>query len=204
MPYKNSIKKFADNTYYHAYTRGINKEEIFSQEDYPFFLYLLKKYLTPGFKESKVINGKNAEIYSDEVSSEVSLVCYTLMSNHFHLLLKNKSGMGISNLMRRVLSSYSRYFNEKNGRQGPLFQGVYRAVRVGNGEQLIHTARYIHLNPVLASVVKHLKEYPYTSYHMYLNRTGTPWFDMDDILASTTDYKSIESYAKDIGDVEDF
>ena len=37
-------------------------------------------------------------------------------------------------------------------RQGSLFEGRYKAVRIPTDELLIHTSRYIHLNPVVANL----------------------------------------------------
>ena len=42
---------------------------------------------------------------------------------------------------------YSMYFNKKNKRVGPLFQGRYKAVMIENDSYLLHLSRYIHLNP---------------------------------------------------------
>ena len=39
------------------------------------------------------------------------------------------------------------YFNIKHKRVGPLFQGVYKAVRVTSEEQLLYLTKYIHRNP---------------------------------------------------------
>lgn len=94
------------------------------------------------------------------------------MPNHFHLLLKQTKENGISKLVANFQNSYTRYFNLKNERVGPLFQGVFKALRVKTDEQLIHVSRYIHLNPYSSSVIKsfeELKRYPWSSVEEYLH-----------------------------------
>jgi len=91
----------------------------------------------------------------------VDIICYCLMPNHFHILLKQNEENGIS-----------RFFNTKHSRQGHLFQGQFKAVRIEDEEQLIHVSRYIHLNPYSSFVVKtitNLKEYRHSSLKEYLD-----------------------------------
>ena len=77
----------------------------------------------------------------------VDLICFCLMPNHFHLLLRQIEEDGIVKFVRNFQIGYSRYLNEKEKRSGALFEGQFKAVRVENDEQLIHVSRYIHLNP---------------------------------------------------------
>lgn len=47
MPSKNTLKDYVEQSYYHLYNRGINKEKIFlDDKDYKTFLSYLKFYLT--------------------------------------------------------------------------------------------------------------------------------------------------------------
>ena len=85
--------------------------------------------------------------------------------------------------MNSLGTRYSTYFNRKYRRVGGLFQGVYKAVRVTSGEQLLHLSRYIHRNPiVLASQDHPLRSYTYSSYHQYLGLTHADWIHPEDIL----------------------
>jgi len=201
MPYKNTLKVLAPNCYYHLYGRGVNKMDIFSdKEDYRLFAYQFKKYLTPDFKETRLFKGQKIQLAVNSVADQVHLYAFCLMPNHFHLLVKNIEKEGVSKLMRRVLTGYSSYFNNKQGRQGPLIQGSYRAVNVGTGEQFIYVSRYIHLNPVNAGLVKKAKDYEYTSYKNYLEKKKFAWLKLNEQLLLSTDYRNIESYCKDISE----
>jgi len=122
------------------------------------------------------------------------------MPNHFHLLVKNVEVDGVPALMRRVLSNYVKFFNNKYDREGPLIQGSYRGVRITNEYQLIHVSRYIHLNPVKSGISKKAADYKYTSFHNYLKNRRTPWLCLHKRLIDSTDYSNIETYLKDINE----
>jgi putative transposase len=68
------------------------------------------------------------------------------MPNHFHLLLRQLISDGV--FYTKIRHRYSKYFNQKNQRVGPLFQNRFKAISVENDEYLMHLSRYIHLNPL--------------------------------------------------------
>ncbi|MFH1955913.1 MAG: transposase, partial [Patescibacteria group bacterium] len=108
MPYRNKCKTFVPDCYYHLYGRGVNRMDMFlEKEDYRLFCYLLKKYLSPDFKEVKIFKGQRVEVLANSVSGKVELYAFCFMPNHFHLLIKNIEKEGMSKLMTRVLSGYS-------------------------------------------------------------------------------------------------
>lgn len=184
VPYKNSIKLDRADVYYHVYSRGQNKRTVFADsKDFYYFLDIFSRYLDPSFKKYAKLN------------DQVSMHCFCLMPNHFHLLLKVKFPGGMGRLMRRVLTSYSIYFNRKNNREGKLFQGAYRAIPILDEQQLVNTSIYIHLNPVTANISSRATEYPYSSCYMYhKNLSHISWLEKDPIITSLVDWKNIESY----------
>lgn len=93
------------------------------------------------------------------------------MPNHFHLLIKQVEDNGISVFVSKLINSYTKYFNTKYNRVGPLFQGQFKSVLIENDEQLIHLSRYIHLNPLVAHLIMDLKDYRWSSYSEFLNST---------------------------------
>ena len=198
MPAKNTIKQFETGGYYHAYNRGVEKRNIFSEEkDYAVFLNLLKEYLLsedhPGFKELKK---KTPYRNSVNCFADVELLAFCLMPNHFHLLIKQLNERGMSKFMKALISNYSNYFNKKVDREGSLFQGVYKATKVENDAQLLHVSRYIHKNPLpllkgltLSKRVKpyrnhqsSLTAYSYSSYPQYLGLRRAEWLRPGEIL----------------------
>ena len=189
MPAKNSVKQFVENGYYHLYNRGVEKRDIFlDEQDYAVFLSYLKKYLDPTGSDPHPL------------AKEVDLLVFCLMSNHFHLLVKQSSLNGITKLVRAVCTNYVMYFNKKYDRIGTLFQGKYKAVLVDNDAYLLHLSRYIHLNPGSDP-----KTYNYSSYKYYLGRKNANWIKTTEVLAyfktakriNLKDFFSYESFVDD-------
>ena len=114
------------------------------------------------------------------------------MPNHFHLIIKQVAPKGISNFLADFQNSYTKYFNVKRDRVGPLFQGPFKSVHVKNDEYLLHLSRYIHLNPVSSFLIKQnqLTNYPWSSFSKFCeNKTGL--CEKDIIL---NNYATNESY----------
>lgn len=183
MPSKNTIKVYVDQSYYHIYNRGINKEKVFlDEQDYKTFLSYLKFYLSlPNLQGDslKVAPTRQLKNYNDQVK----LIAYCLMPNHYHLMVWQKEADGINFFMRSLATKYSRYFNRKYKRLGPVFQSVYKAVLVENEYQMIFLTKYIHRNPVgILPSRSLLVDYKYSSYANYLGRFNQTWISKDDIL----------------------
>ena len=85
-------------------------------------------------------------------SFQLGLVSYTLMSNHYHLLLRIPDAR-VSKAMQRLHSWYSRLHNKLNGRSAHLFRAHFFAREIESDEDLLWTARYVARNPVLAGLV---------------------------------------------------
>ncbi|MEA3560953.1 MAG: transposase [Candidatus Omnitrophota bacterium] len=98
----------------------------------------------------------------------IEIIAYCLMPTHLHLVLKQSKEKGISIFMSNILNSYTRYFNIKIKRKGPLWEGRFRRVLVRTDEQLLHLTRYVHLNPVTAYLVNKPQDWQFSSYKEYL------------------------------------
>lgn len=173
--------------YYHIYNRGIDKKNIFNNEsDFARFLLSILCLqspltinnigrLTSEFVQHPMLNKLDIDI--DEIISNrmVELVGFSLMPNHFHLILKEEKEGGISKYMQRVQNSYTKYSNIKNKRKGYLLEGKFNRVHVKDNEQLLYLSAYVHRNP------RELKgwrgkehEFPWSSFIDYVgdNRWG--------------------------------
>jgi hypothetical protein len=85
--------------------------------------------------------------------------------------------------MHFLNTSYTVYFNAKHKRSGHLFQGRYKSILVEADNYLHHLSRYIHLNPLMAKIVKDPLDYPHSSYKYFVNSiTPPPWFKTAFIL----------------------
>ncbi len=208
--------KFINNNFYHVYNRGVEKREIFLDDfDYLRFIHDLYEFNDshPALKFSI------GDTISDNRKSKkrnllVDIICYCLMPNHFHLILRQRIEGGIVEFMRKLGVGYAMYFNQKYKRIGGLFQGRFKAIMIDNDEYLIHLSRYIHLNPIelvekdwlewgiqnRAKVEKFLIRYRWSSYLDYLGIKNFPSVIQPDFIWQyfevIDDYrKFIESFA---------
>lgn len=190
MPSRNSRKIYLPDSYYHIYNRGVNKRRIFlDDEDYRVFLNLLKRYLSD--KPEK--DNKKREY--PWLQPEINLLAYCLMPNHFHLLVYQITEHGFHKLLKNVCGSYTKYFNHKYQRVGPLFQDRYKASMIIKDDYLQHISRYIHLNP------REYKTWQYSSLPYYIEKKKAEWIAPSRILELFT---SRETYADFMADYEDY
>jgi putative transposase len=145
---------FIPNGYYHIYNRGAHQTDIFrSDSDYVFLLKKLKELVT---------------------HYKISVIAYCLMSNHYHFLLRQNGEFEISVFMQALFNSYSKTFNTKYQHSGTLFEGPYKAIAVDSGPYLLHLCRYIHRNPLEASMVVKPEQWHYSNYAEFIGlRQGT-------------------------------
>lgn len=160
---------FEEGGFYHIYNRSNNKETIFKSDDnYRFFLQRWDRYLTP---------------YVDTFS-------YALLPNHFHFLVRVRSGNQIleaaaeektkcglrflkgaieldvllEDQMKRFLSSYAQAFNKQQDRHGSVFQKRFKRVSIKNESHLMYLIAYLHYNPIHHGVANHFEDWHYTSF----------------------------------------
>ena len=189
MPHKHTVKVYVENGYYHVYNRGVEKRDIFvDDQDYTVYLHLLKHYLSPTSKKEKhpLENFPKVTLIRPrpltKLSKEIELLAYCLMPNHFHLLLKQITANGMTKLLRNISTTYATYFNRRHKRVGYLFQGNYKATLIQEDPHLLHVSRYIHLNPSELTRSDPVS-YPYSSYPYYLGRKKASWVKPDFILS---------------------
>jgi REP element-mobilizing transposase RayT len=154
---------FEPGYFYHVYNRGNNKENIFLEEDnYQYFLNLVKKYLTAV-----------CEIYS-----------YCLLKNHFHFLIRIKDMKDIPSKLfenkntlhqpfSNLFNAYAKGFNKAYGRSGSLFQEHPHKKRVTELKYLQNLIAYIHLNPKKHGFINDPKQYQHSSYNSIISSEKT-------------------------------
>jgi putative transposase len=144
---------FITGEYYHIYNRGIDKRNIFKLErDYERFMMLL--YIANNqdvLKLDNLINvlHKNYDqiMVLDKGEPLVSIGAWCLMTNHFHLLVRQEVDGGITKFMRKLGTGYSMFFNIKYQRQGALFGGPFKSKCIKTDDNYMRQLfAYIHLN----------------------------------------------------------
>lgn len=198
---------------YHIVNRGVASMSIFINDRHyqraleTIFYYQHKNpplRYSYFFRQTQSAKTESSLKLNADKEYSVEIISYCLMPNHIHLLLKQTTDNGISEFMRKFSDSYTRYFNVKNKRIGPIFQGPFKSVRIETEQQLLHVSRYVHLNPYSSGLVKSindLKQYPYSSLPEYLGKTNYSYCQKDTILNY---FKKTNSYREFIFEQADY
>ena len=97
--------------------------------------------------------------------------------------------------MRHVDGNYTQRFNRRHHRDGALFRGRYKAILIDADEYLSALVRYIHLNPVQASIVKQPEDYRWGSHRFYLEPKGAPsWLNTAEALEQIGGRKAFHEF----------
>lgn len=168
----------ANNQIYHVFSRSIAKFIVFNnQNEFNRMIELIRLCRFNNFhhKYSKFLELKPENrieiIKSLENDNDVlvEIIAYCIMPTHIHLILKQVSDQGIIKYLGRILNSYSKYFNLKHNRKGPLWTSRFKNVIVDTDEQLLHLTRYVHLNPTSTNLVENPKDWIFSSYLEYIH-----------------------------------
>lgn len=165
--------------------------ELFDLYHFTDFNYRYSKYyeLTPPMRNQILKNIRSSS------GTLVEIIAYCVMPTHIHLILKQNVDGGISKFIGKILNSYTRYFNIKHRRLGPLWEGKFKNVIVTKDEQLLHLTRYIHLNPTSAGLVKKPEQWLHSSYQEYQNKTENGFCNFRDLI--TLNPKQYQQFATD-------
>jgi putative transposase len=106
---------------------------------------------------------------------------YCLMDNHMHLLVETPMP-NLSAGMRRLHGDYGRWFNDRYGRSGHVFQGRYGSERIKSDAQLWATIAYIVRNPIDSGLCEHPDEWQWSSHRAVMAAERLQWLDIDRLL----------------------
>jgi len=208
----------SDMELYHVLNRGVDKRNIFMEDgDRVRFVHDMFE-----FNDIEAANNTlRRQQMNDFVSRSsrvpvVEIHGWCLMGNHYHLLLSETVEGGLTLFTRRLNVGYAKYFNEKYKRQGTLFQGRTKKIRINNDAYFLHILHYIHLNPLdvlhgaeswraleindSKKALKHLEKYRWSSYLDYCGKKNFPSILTKDLFGDVfKNYpRTIASYLKDI------
>ena len=125
------------------------------------------------------------------------LHAYCWMTNHLHLLIQ-VSEAPLGRLMLRIASTYARTVQMRLNTSGHLFERRYHASLLDVENYVLAVIRYIHLNPVVAGLVKDPADYQWSSHGTYLGLQEQSWVTTDfvmQLIASQQDY-ALDRYRK--------
>lgn len=190
------LTPFVNNEIYHVFNRGVAKMRIYNNTyDYRRFLRTVLYYqlLGPKPKFSRFMPN-SSKLNTTKITE---IICYCFMPNHFHFLLKQVEENGITEFISKLSNSYTKYFNTKNQRVGPIFQGEFKSVHIETNDQLLHVSRYIHLNPIISYVAKDLKNFKWSSYDEYIGESDSALCSKEIILDQFKLTKDYEDFILD-------
>lgn len=149
-------EQFVPGEYYHIYNRTLFNVPEF--DDYKNCEKLKQAFLLANSTQASrafqfLRDNKNATQEAVlEIANKgerlVDVVCYAIMPDHYHLLLKEETEGGITSFIHRCNISIAKYINIKKKRRGPLFESLFQSKHITNNEYLLHLSLYIHLNPL--------------------------------------------------------
>ena len=90
---------------------------------------------------------------------------YVLMTNHVHLLLTPAKTDSAAQMMKHLGQRYVQYVNRVYRRSGTLWEGRFRSCLTQSEDYVLACYRYIELNPVRAGMVRHPRDYRWSSFH---------------------------------------
>ena len=122
-----SLRIDVPHGWYHVINRGVERRQIFPRAEANLHFLELLGCLPSRFG--------------------VRIHAYVLMGNHYHLQLETPQA-NLSRAMQWLNLSYGAWFNRRQQRSGPLFQGRFKAILHEPESAALEINRYIHLNPV--------------------------------------------------------
>ena len=176
MPSIKTLTPILGGSYYHIFNRGSNRQNIFyTPNNYVYFLSLLNKFL----------------------GDYVHFLSYSLMPNHFHLVVKVNEEVAIENLgnrslkkensslqvlkdeaevgklvvkqLKRLFITYAMAINKQENRVGNLFDPKYKRLEITNHDYLEYAMFYTHYNPEKHGITDDFKNYKYSLYKAILS-----------------------------------
>jgi len=130
---------------YHCLNRAVGRQTIFkSPKDYAIFEQIL--------------------VEVNDISN-VKVLAYCIMPNHFHLVLQTEKDGELSEFMKFLTATHTqrhRVITHSVG-EGPVYQGRYKSFIVQNDEHLFTVLRYVERNPFTAKLVNDPLGWKYSS-----------------------------------------
>ncbi|MEG1968927.1 MAG: transposase [Burkholderiaceae bacterium] len=100
----------------------------------------------------------------------VAIHAYVLMPNHVHLLATPATDDALARVMQSLGRRYVRWFNDRHGRTGTLWEGRFRSAPIEAERYLLACSRYIEMNPVRAGLAAEPASYPWSSHAHHIGR----------------------------------
>jgi len=133
-------------------------------------------------------------------AGRLEIHAFCLMTTHFHLLVRSPRGE-LSEAMRRIQNSYSRYFNRRRRRDGPLIRARFYSKPVDTLRYRVAVVRYIDANAVRACLVRLPAEHEFGSARAFVvgprpRWLSATWVEERGRRLSGSDVSAAEAYGR--------
>lgn len=127
------------------------------------------------YRQPVFLQGRAADVFESLLFESCErfsweLYAHTVMSNHFHLALRTKTGR-LSEGMKWLQGTFAKRFNNYVKAPGSLFQGRFKSPIIEPGPSLLRVVNYIHLNPVKAGLIplSKLDQFRHSSFRRFFH-----------------------------------
>lgn len=183
------IEPFGVGSVVHVVKRGARGMEIVKSKEDKLYFALQLRHLNDMFKsehwDRQLIADapfERPEIWP-AAQPLVRILAWTLLPNHFHLILQEIREGGVSKFMQKLCNSMSQHFNATYNEKGSIFQGAYKSRTVTDDAYLRYVVPYVVLKNTLelfpGGLIRAQKDfdaawewalrYPYTSLASFGN-----------------------------------
>lgn len=193
---------------FHILNKGVDKRRVFLREkDYIRFIYNLFDFNDIDNVSLPYYDRRRRPVEAQRPKNElVDILCWTLIPNHPHILIQEKVNGGSSAFSQKIFIGYTKYFNIVNDREGVLFQGRSKIIKVTKEAHLIHLPFYIMANPIeliepnwrekgvqdFKKVMNFLENYKYSSFLDLIGEENFPF-----VLNKNLFYKLFDTNEKE-------
>jgi REP element-mobilizing transposase RayT len=207
---------FQNDHYYHIINRGVDKRDVFlCEKDYVRFLWSLREFndVEPmgSFYEKYRLGVQGGVGHpigcptpgviprAFQEKRLVEIVCYALLDNHFHMILKQNTENAIPLFMKKISGGYTNYFNKKYKRSGSLFQGRYKALEIDDTDLLLEKSLYVNGNAEIHGVGR-CEQWQWSSCLDYLGKRNGTLANKHEILQDINQFeyqKLLDEYIRE-------
>lgn len=155
---------FTDRVF-HVWGRAIDDMQVFPERrDKRAFLERIERYMSP-----REIRDTNYRPYR-KLSDKAEVLAFCVLDNHYHLLIFQKEEGGLIDLMKALLTSFGRYFNDTHGRRAQIFESPYSVRALSDHDDVRHMIMYVHTNHEVLG-----PNYEFCSHREFVGDRSTDW-----------------------------
>jgi putative transposase len=95
---------------------------------------------------------------------------FTVMGNHYHLVLQPAPGESLSRIMQWIMSVFAMAYNAKCGLTGHVWGQRFYSKIIDSYREFIRIFSYVDGNPVAAQIIENPRDWPFGG--LWHTRTG--------------------------------